>query len=424
MSDIGPGPGEILFLAHRVPFPPDRGDKIRSHHLLRHLATLAPVHVACFGETADDMAQDGALAAVAASHCLVQRRVPVPLAALQAVASGKPISLTAFASPRIRRYVDHVLATRPIAAIVVFSGQMAQFLPMCRGSHQNSSFGGRIVMDFVDVDSAKFEAYAATKPQPLSALYRREARLLRRFEADVAARVDCSLLATHEEAALFTSRLTRAPGDGAVCALQNGTDTVFFDPAGIRREPALMHGGPHIVFTGQMDYPPNIEAVRHFAHTVMPAIRAKLAHALFDVVGRAPTSAVRMLDGMNGTRVHGAVPDVRPWLAGADLVVAPLLIARGVQNKVLEAMAMARPVLTTSAAATGIGAREGTDMMVADGSDALAAAALELLCDPAAALALGQAGRKFVVNSRCWERALAPLGGLVLGDHLDHRDAA
>ena len=185
-----------------------------------------------------------------------------------------------------------------------------------------------------------------------------------------------------------------------------------------------MHGGPHIVFTGQMDYPPNIEAVRHFAHTVMPAIRAKLPHALFDVVGRAPTSAVRMLDGMNGTRVHGAVPDVRPWLAGADLVVAPLLIARGVQNKVLEAMAMARPVLTTSAAATGIGAREGTDMMVADGSDALAAAALELLCDPAAALALGQAGRKFVVNSRCWERALAPLGGLVLGDHLDHRDAA
>jgi sugar transferase (PEP-CTERM/EpsH1 system associated) len=414
------GPGEILFLAHRVPFPPDRGDKIRSHHLLLHLATLAPVHIACFGETEDDMAQEGALATVTASHCLVQRRVPMPLAALQAVASGKPVSLTAFASPRIRRYIDHVLATRPIVAIFVFSGQMAQYLPLRRGSR----FNGRIVMDFVDVDSAKFEAYAAAKPPPLSTLYRREARLMQRFEADVAARVDCSLLATNEEAELFASRLTRNPGDGAVCALQNGIDTDYFDPAGIPQESALLHGGPHIVFTGQMDYPPNIEAVRHFAHTVMPQIRVRLPYALFDIVGRAPTSAVRSLDGMNGTRVRGAVPDVRPWLAGADLVVAPLLIARGVQNKVLEAMAMARPVLATRAAATGIGAREGTDLAVADGSDALASAAIELLCDAKAAIALGHAGRKFVVGTRGWARALAPLGGLVLGDDRDHRDAA
>ena len=412
--------GEILFLAHRVPFPPDRGDKIRSHHLLRHLATLGRVHVACFGESADDMAQDGALAAISASHCLVQRRVPVALAALQAIASGKPVSLTAFASPRIRRYVDHVLATRPIAAIVVFSGQMAQYLPLRRGS----GFSGRIVMDFVDVDSAKFEAYAANKPQPLSALYRREARLMRRFEQDVSARVDCSLLATREEAELFTSRLDEAPGLGNVRALPNGIDTAYFDPAGIPPGPGLMRGGPHLVFTGQMDYPPNIEAVRHFAHAVMPAVRARLPQAVFDVVGRAPTPAVRALDGINGTRVHGAVPDVRPWLAGADLVVAPLLIARGVQNKVLEAMAMARPVLATRAAATGIGAREGTELAVADGADALIAAALELLSDVAAARALGLAARKFVVGSRGWERALAPLGRHVLGDHGDHRDAA
>ena len=410
--------GEVLFLAHRVPFPPDRGDKIRSHHLLLHLATLAPVHVACFGETADDMAQDGALTAVSVSHCLVQRRVPMALAALQAMASGKPVSLTAFASPRIRRYVDHVLATRPIVAIVVFSGQMAQYLPL------PGRFAGRIVMDFVDVDSAKFEAYAAAKPLPLSALYRREARLMRRFEQDVSARVDCSLLATREEAELFASRLDEMPPLGSVRALPNGIDTVYFDPAGIPPEPGLMHGRPHLVFTGQMDYPPNIEAVRHFTHTVMPAIRARMPHAVFDVVGRAPSAAVRALDGMNGTRVHGAVPDVRPWLAGADLVVAPLLIARGVQNKVLEAMAMARPVLATRAAATGIGAREGIELAVADGSEALAAAALDLLCDVTVARALGLAGRKFVVSSRSWERALAPLGGHVLGDHRDHRDAA
>lgn len=409
---------EILFLAHRVPFPPDRGDKIRSHHLLRHLATLGPVHVATFGETEVDMAQGAELATLAASHCLVARKTPVPLAALQAVASGKPVSLTAFQNLKLRAYVEQVLATRPIAAIVAFSGQMAQYLP------RRSRFSGRIVMDFVDVDSAKFEAYAATRPVPLSTLYRREANLMRRFEQTIAEVADCLLLATNEEAELFQRRLDPTRATGTVCALHNGIDTHHFDPAGMPIAPALMHGGPHIVFTGQMDYPPNIEAVRHFAHAVMPAIRARLPLALFDVVGRAPTAAVRSLDGRHGTRVHGAVEDVRPWIAGADLVVAPLLIARGVQNKVLEAMAMARPVLATSAAATGIGAREGSEIVIADGPSALAEAGLELLCDAGRSRAIGEAARRFVVATRGWERSLAPLGAIVLGEDSDKRHAA
>lgn len=409
---------EILFLAHRVPFPPDRGDKIRSHHLLRHLATLGPVHVATFGETEIDMAQGCELAAIAASHCLVARKIPVPLAALQAVASGKPVSLTAFHSPKLRAWVDQVLATRPISAIVVFSGQMAQYLP------RRSRFSGRIVMDFVDVDSAKFEAYAATRPVPLSTIYRREANLMRRFEQKIAELADCVLLATNEEAELFQGRLDPARATGTICALHNGIDTHYFDPAGQPPEPSLLHGGPHIVFTGQMDYPPNIEAVRHFAHAVMPAIRARLPQAVFDIVGRAPTAAVRSLDGRHGVRVHGAVADVRPWLAGADLVVAPLMIARGVQNKVLEAMAMARPVLATSAAATGIGAREGAEIAIADGPPALANAALELLRDGGLSRSIGEAARQFVVLTRSWERSLAPLGDIVLGEQPDRRDAA
>lgn len=399
---------EILFIAHRIPFPPDRGDKIRSCHVLRHIAARAPVHVACFADDEADLAYEPDLAAVTQSHCLVHRSKPLPVAGLQALASSKPVSLTAFADKAIRAYVDKVLEERHITAIYVFSGQMAQYVP--------ASFAGRMVMDFVDVDSAKFDAYAETASFPADMLYRREARLLRRFESRIAARADSSLLVTPEEAALLRSRLE--PGDHASPeALCNGIDTAFFDPEGMPTAPEMTADGPQISFTGQMDYPPNVAAVQMFAREVMPLIRGIFHDARFNVVGRAPSAPVRALDGVNGTRVTGAVLDVRPWIAGADLVVAPLTIARGVQNKVLEAMAMARPVLVTPQAATGIPARDGFEFAIADGPDALARQALALLHDPVRAANIGQAARAFVIDHCGWNHVLAPLAGLLgIGD--------
>lgn len=395
---------EVLFLAHRIPFPPDRGDKIRSCHILRHIAGLAPVHVACFADDAADLSHEAELAALSQSHCLVRRSRALPVAGLAALATGRPVSLAAFASRALAAYVEQLLATRPIGAIYVFSGQMAQYIPR--------SFAGRVVMDFVDVDSAKFEAYAASAHTLQKWLYAREARLLSRFEGAVAARVSASLLVTPEEAALFTSRLA-LPAEARVLALCNGIDTDFYDPAIVAPDPAMAGQGPQISFTGQMDYPPNVAAVEMFARAVMPAIRAVHPDARFNIVGRAPVAAVRALDGVNGARVTGAVDDVRPWLAGADLVVAPLMIARGVQNKVLEAMAMARPVLATPQAATGIAARHGHEICVAEGADALAAAAIALLADPAGAAAAGLAARAFVLARCGWQGVLTPLAGLL-----------
>ncbi len=399
-----PAAQEVLFLAHRIPFPPDRGDKIRSCHVLRHIASLARVHVACFADDEGDMGHEPDLAAVAATHCLIRRTRSLKMAGLEALATGKPVSVTAFADRAIGAYVARVLAERPIAAIYVFSGQMAQYIP--------AGFAGRVVMDFVDVDSAKFEAYAAQGRFPVSQLYAREARLMSRFESDVARRVDASLLVTPDEAALFRQRLT--PGaEPHVLALGNGIDTDFFDPEGMPAAPEMVGEGPNLTFTGQMDYPPNIAAVTMFAHEVMPQIRAVFPQARFNVVGRAPTLAVRSLEGTNGTHVTGAVLDVRPWLAGADLVVAPLIIARGVQNKVLEAMAMARPVLATPEAATGIAAREGQEIVVAAGADALAKQAISLLHDKVRAATIGQSARAFVLEKCGWAGVLAPLAGLL-----------
>ena len=182
--------GEILFLAHRIPFPPDRGDKIRSHHVLKALAKLAPVHVGTFADDESDFEPEAELALTAASHYVAHRGKPLALAALQGLASGEPFSLPAFDDPGLRRWVRRVLETRPIRTIYAFSSQMAQYVP--------ADFGGRFVMDFVDVDSAKFEAYAARAAQPMTLLYAREARRLAAWEAKAGRRADVSLFVTED----------------------------------------------------------------------------------------------------------------------------------------------------------------------------------------------------------------------------------
>jgi glycosyltransferase involved in cell wall biosynthesis len=186
--------------------------------------------------------------------------------------------------------------------------------------------------------------------------------------------------------------------------LENGIDTAFFDPAA--PFVPVLGQGRLITFTGQMDYRPNVEAVIGFAREILPDIRARHPDVRFAVVGRAPTAAVRALAG-ESVIVTGEVPDVRGWLAASDIVVAPLMLARGVQNKVLEAMAMARPVVASPAAAEGI-AHAGT-IRVGDGPDEVSA----LLEDRAAAEALGRAGRARVIARYGWDAALAPLDAMM-----------
>lgn len=401
---IGAG-GEILFIAHRIPFPPDRGDKIRSHAILQHLATLAPVHVACLADDPDDLAQEGALDALAASHCLVHRTKPLPLAGIEALLRGWPISLAAFSSRRLHRYVRQVLASRPIAAVFVFSGQMGHYVP--------ADFAGRLVVDLVDVDSAKFEAYAERAGGLRRRLFAREERLLRAEEARLARRADATLLVSVAEAALLLSRVS-LDDSVRVWPLINGIDSIAYDPARVAPAPELAgRPGPHLIFTGQMDYPPNIAAALRAARRIMPLVRREFPTAEFHVVGRRPTTEVRALDGIDGCRVHGAVPDVRPWLRGADLALVPLEIARGIQNKVLEAMAMELPVVASIGAATGINARPPGELAVGETDAELAEAVIALLADPGRARRIGQAARRCLVREHSWAAALQPLAGML-----------
>lgn len=395
--------GEILFLTHRVPWPPDRGDKIRAHHLLRALLDLAPVHLGCFAETPEEAAAAHPLKARLASVTIAPRTKPQWRAGAEALLSGKPVSLTAFASNALAASVQQLLAERPISHIVAFSGQMAQFVPL--------NWAGHFLMDLVDVDSAKFAAYAAASHGPMAWVHAREARLLSAYERQIAARCNQLTLVSAAEAALLRAALPSALA-GKVSALENGIDTAFYDPDAVIPVPNPGKG-PLLVFTGQMDYRPNVEAVVSFAKESLPLIAQRFAGATFAIVGRQPAPAVTALTQSPSIIVTGAVADVRGWLAAADVIVAPLRTARGVQNKVLEAMAMARPVVASHAAAEGIDARDGEHFLVAASPQEEAASILRLLDDPARRQSIGAAARQHMLARYGWAAQLSRLPELL-----------
>ena len=397
--------GEILFLCHRIPFPPDRGDKIRSYHILKRLAEIAPVHVGCFADDDRDMSFAPAMAEMTASQCVLKRDRSRVVAGLTGLVKRQPMLVSLFDDPRLHRWVLQTLAEHPIAAVMGYSVQMGHFVPALPEAV-------RFVMDFVDFDSAKYASYGAAGRGPMAWINRREGRVLLGFERATAARADVSAFVSEAEAALF--RQVTGLDAARVTGVENGVALDYFDPAG-DFDPIARSGGPLIVFTGQMDYRPNVEAVDSFARETLPALRVRHPDACFAIVGRSPVPQVSALAQLPGVIVTGAVPDVRGWLAAADVVVAPLRIARGIQNKVLEAMAMARPVVASPQAAEGIDAQNGVHFLIAaDPADEVEKIS-GLLADAEWARRLGIAARSRVEQRYRWSETLQALPEMLFG---------
>jgi sugar transferase (PEP-CTERM/EpsH1 system associated) len=325
------------------------------------------------------------------------------VAGIAGLARRQSLLVALFDHPGLHRWVARTMAERPIRAVVAYSAQMAHFVPALPP-------GTRFLMDFVDFDSAKYATYGAQGSGPMAWVNRREGRVLLDFEKRTAARADVSSFVSEAEAQLFRD----ASGLGAdrIVAIENGVALDYFDPVA---NFALVeqHDSPLIVFTGQMDYRPNIEAVESFARETLPLIRARDPRVRFAIVGRSPAREVQALAQLPGVIVTGAVPDVRGWLAAADVVVAPLRIARGIQNKVLEAMAMARPVVASPQAAEGIDATDGTHLLVAADPAEEAGKICALLADPARATQLGAAARARVEQRYRWSATLDRLPQLL-----------
>lgn len=384
---------DILFLAHRLPWPPDRGDRIRSWHMLEALAKLRPVHVIAPLDDAADAKHIAHVETVAASVTTAVRTRSKGAAVAQALLNGQPASVQLFAVPALMRQAAALIASGQVGTVFAFSGQMAHYVPQDRN-------GARFVMDFVDMDSAKFAQQGAGAPGVSGMVLRREARRLLDFEIATAKRADASLFVSGAEASLFSNKTNLSAQ-----VIENGVDATNFSRDAVK---PVDTSHPLIVFTGQMDYAPNVEAVTGFVRDVLP----HLDGVTFAIVGRAPTAAVKALASAN-VIVTGEVPDTRPWLAAADVVVAPLTLARGVQNKVLEAMAMAKPVVASPAAAEGIDAVRGIELLVADDAIETARTIMALLADPDRAHTIGTAARERVQSRYSWDACLAPLAELV-----------
>jgi len=389
----------LLFLAHRIPYPPDKGDKIRAWHILDHLAQSHEVDLGCLIDDRDDLRHLPALrtrfAHVEAPFLAGGARAA--LRTLRHLRPGAPLSRGWFHDPGLAAWVRQGLDAGRYDAVFVFSSAMAPYV-IGRPRHPA---GQRRVLDLVDVDSAKFSAYAAETRGPMRPVYAREARTLLALERRAAAAFDHTLLVSKAEAEHF---LGLAPE----CAdrvgwMENGVDAARFDPARDWPDPFPMPG-PHLVFTGAMSYRPNVEAVTWFAHDILPALCARQAAPHFHIVGARPSAAVLELAKLPQVHVTGTVPDVQPYLAHADAVVAPLRIARGIQNKVLEAMAMARPVIATPEAFEGIRAIPGRDLLLASGAADFATAVAAVLDGHHAGI--GERGRAAVLAAHDWAAQL------------------
>ncbi len=394
---------DLLLLVHRMPYPPNKGDKIRSWHLLRHLAQRYRVHLATFVDDPDDWQHVPAVQALcASSHFAPLSPRAARVRSLGALLRNRSLSYDYYRNAGLQGWVNQAMQQHGIGRIVVFSSPMAQYAEAWPQA--------RRVIDFCDVDSDKWRQYAERKPWPASVLFGYEASRLLRYERQVAASFDASLFVSAPEAELFR-RL--APESAArTGAFSNGVDTAFFAPGDYANPYAP--GEKALVFCGAMDYWPNIDAVQWFAAEVLPALRARDPAVRFVIVGARPSPDVQALAAQPGITVTGTVPDVRAYVAHAALSVAPLRIARGIQNKVLEAMAMGKAVLVTPQALEGIDAEAGRELLLAEpAAQWIAAAAQALAGPPAAREALGRAARARVVADYSWDARLAPLDRMI-----------
>ena len=388
----------LLYLVHRLPYPPNKGDKVRSFHLLKHLAARHRVFLGTFVDDPEDEAYVDHLRPYCADmHVARLHPRLAKLASLRALPLGQALTLSYYGNAGLRRWVRELAAREALDAAVVFSSSMAQYvdalpqLPM--------------LVDFVDVDSAKWTQYASAHRWPMSWLYAREGERLLACERAVAARARRSFFVTEAEVALFRQLAPECAHN--VEPIGNGVDAEFFAPDAQRASP--FGDEPHpLVFTGAMDYWPNVDAVCWFAREVLPRLLERWPRLRLHIVGRSPTAAVQALASAQ-VSVTGTVPDVRPYLQHAAAVVAPLRLARGVQNKILEAMAMARPVVASLTCTRAIDAQAGTELLPALEVEDYVRQIDALLAQPERAAAIGQAGRQRVLRSYSWDAHLSGL---------------
>ena len=387
----------ILYLCHRFPYPPKRGGKIRPFNMIRHLGAAGHRVTVCSLARSEAEAAEGR---GIAPHChafeIGMVREPVQMMRMVArLPLATPSSMGYFHSPELARKVNHLLASQPWDLIFVHCSSVAQYVEHVRGIPK--------ILDFGDMDSQKWLEYANYKPFPLSLGYRLEGRKMLAAEQRLARRFELCTATTRAEWETLEGYATGAATDW----FPNGVDAAYFSPVD------GAYDADTISFIGRMDYYPNQECMARFCTEVWPLLKQRRAAMKLLIVGADPSPEMRALGNLPGVTVTGSVPDVRPFIRSSALMVAPLAIARGTQNKILEAMAMGVPVVTSPAAAGGVDAEAERHFLVADSAADIAAAVLRIVDDPAQRARLAAAGRERMLSHHAWPRSMQRLDGII-----------
>ena len=389
---------DLLFLSHRIPYPPNKGDKIRSYHLLKYLRLNYNVHLGTFIDDPFDYQYTVKLDALCASTCYIELKpLLAKIKSLQGLLTGEPLSLPYYRNKRMQKWINQTLSSYSITKVLIFSSAMAQYI--------NQDQVVDMIVDFVDVDSDKWQQYAQHCKGLKHWIYCREAQHLFNYEKSIAEQARASIFVSEHEAELFQTLVPEV--NHKITYINNGVDIDYFSPE-LNFSSPYADNDQIIVFTGAMDYWANVDAVIWFVNAIFPIIREQLPAIVFYIVGSKPTKEVLTLAN-NNVVVTGTVADVRPYIAHAHLVVAPLRIARGIQNKVLEAMAMEKYVVATAAAMEGITYQQELSISVVDTIDLIASEIIEQLQKKVSA----HQNRVFVKTMFSWEYNIKQLLSLL-----------
>jgi polysaccharide biosynthesis protein PslH len=388
---------KILFVCHRIPFPPDHGSKIRAFNMIRHLAKLHTVVVASLAESEKEMREASGLR----NYCSDVIAEIVPnwvrwLQAVRGVVGDLPSSVAYFWSRTLDERIRKALLITRFDAILVHCAFVAQYVT----DHQQ----GHRILDLCDIDSAKWSEYSRCRSAPLCWGYGYEARKLRKYEKNLARYFHRCTVATRGELEEFRNLNITNP----CTVVPNGVDFNYF------RANTSDKNGHVVIFVGRMNYFPNVDGALYFAKEIFPVVRRSVPNAELKIVGSNPTSAVRRLATNPGITVTGHVADVRPYLAEAAVAVAPLRLARGTQNKILESIAMGIPVVATPEAAKGVDASPGEHLLVAREPEEFAKYVVQLLESPTLRKMLSAAALKQVEKVHSWSKSMHILDDILV----------
>ncbi len=395
---------KILYLSHRAAFPPNKGEKIRSYNQIAFLVSAGYELIACSPlENDEDETHLKALGEKLSLPVYGHKLGSKPLRLFNGLINQKPLSVSSFYSAQLQKIIDDAAEKHEIDLIFCSCSSIAEYVFRSNSQRIQSA---RKLMDFMDLDSDKWKQYAKLKPFPMNWVYKREAKLLADYEVKICNAFDACFFIAEPEIEVFKGRVKDV---AKVSVIGNGLDTDFFFP---RKNigPSVL---PRFIFTGVMDYFPNEDAVVWFCESVWEKIKARYPQAEFVIAGMNPSKKIQELAKLDGVEVTGFVDDIVEYYHKSDIFVAPFRIARGVQNKILQAFACGLPVVSSSLGAEGIECVDSEHLLVADTPDMFFNAISELVENGTVRNQLSSNALALVQRRYSWEGNLRPLQKII-----------